>query len=493
MSHGDRLSRYARALGASVIRRTTDIVLTGARALEADAGLPYVALKDGRMLTDQPWDERVRARARMAGITEVLVTTLVLDAIRARCELPTDSGASSVTSTEPATAPARLLSGIVQQAVEAGASDVHIETRDTGTRVRLRLGGELVDTAELPRIVGEQLASYLFSTAGGASRAFNGSEPCHASCEVSYGDQCVALRLASVPDVSGHDVIVRIATESTVRVMNDVGCSPQQQIAIDDAFRASSGAIIFSGPTGSGKSTTMRAALASLPAARKVVSIEQPIEVRLSNVTQVGSTSGRSLAAASADFHRWDCDVAVIGEVRTSQDARALMDLITAGTLVVATVHASSADAIPRRLMHLGLDADFLSEDSTLRLLVCQRLVPKLCRKCAVRATRQIGLARGAGCAACRHAGVHGRVLLMELVSVSARHREHWVRRGVTRWRAALRRGGWTTMADQACEAVLDGRLDWRDARSAVSHDELVRALRVCGSSHTSVIGNHVQ
>lgn len=388
----------------------------------------------------------------------------------------------------------RTIKDIIQHAAVLQATDVHIELRskldNTETvSIRYRVSGDLIDgPMELSGARGAQVANWLFSQ----GRRNNPQWVRHAMldgvADVSIADPAgggmrqVQLRLANLPEIRGWDLIIRILNpgQSTIS-LQQLGYKPLQLDLLREAFARPYGIIIFSGPTGSGKSTSMLAALETLPANLKIVSLEQPVERPLHNTSHVTTADEAALSKAIPSVNRWDGNVTVLGELRDQPSARALKDFTTSGKLTVITLHASNALTVPTRMAELSVEWSMLADPNFLVALVNQRLVARLCPSCRrplednwddvpsyrrpdfeqLFGTGKDIFLRGTGCSrrGCRK-GVISRLLCAEVVLVDDRDRTFIEKQNLLDWRKDLLERGWMPIAGHALERVRAGEID---------------------------------
>ena len=396
------------------------------------------------------------------------------------------------------TAASRLALDLVEYAVSSEASDIHLECRrDTGTRVRFRRYGRLLDgPMPLQNDLAEAVCHYLFSLGRRGNRHWQPTRSCDGVVDIQLapdnptetGQGLVQLRLASLPEVRGWDLVVRLFNrDQAAPDLQSLGYSARQLDDLRAVCRRPYGAILFSGPTGSGKSTSMLAALAELPGWVKVISLEQPVERTLPNVSHITAANAEELPAQAPALNRCDADVAVLGELRDSASAGVLCDFTTSGKLTLATVHAARASSIPLRLLEMGVSPGLLGDSTFLLALINQRLLPRLCDHCRLpaRAHRQslpswwlrrhgslleqgAGVfVRGEGCDCCI-SGVQGRQLAAEVVVLEATDYALLACNDWHAWHAALGAKDIVSLERTGLQAVLAGLVDPVDASMAV-------------------------
>lgn len=400
---------------------------------------------------------------------------------------------------------------LLTAALEKGTSDIHFEIRDDRGTTRFRINGEMVEFKRDGRpaytaTVIEQFGNYMFNRlAKRGARQFVTNMALNASAQMKLRDQTISLRFATAPDIRGVDIFVRVwRPDQDALTLLELGYTDQQIELLDVAIRRPYGVIVFSGPTGSGKSSSLTALLDGLSAEekerRKVVSLEEPVERELSHVTHVSVSSivdHGGWKALLGGLNRWDSNINVLGEVKDQETAEAIMDLATSGKLSLTTLHAANVLAIPSRMEDLGVDHKLLYDPNFLVLLINQRLVPKLCRGCRVCLADATSTAsanaqqierfrrifsdptrvyiRGGGCeGGCRDGvkatdemgetsergtGIIGRVLMAEMVLIDDHSREYIRRRDWDGWREWLDKGdsGWASIEDHAHRYLYSG------------------------------------
>ncbi len=331
----------------------------------------------------------------------------------------------------------RLVSALLEQAAGDRASDVHVEPLADVVRVRFRIDGMLVPVSEAPMAVLRPMVSRL-KVLGGIDIA-QSRIPQDGRFSLKVGDRTVDVRVETIPTATGEAVVLRLldSVRGITKLKNlDLGEDDEHRLS--RAFRASQGAVFVTGPTGSGKSSSVYAMLGEINTVDKgIVSVEDPVEYRIDGVKQMqinrraGMTFGNALRAVL----RADPDVIFVGEVRDGETARIAAEASITGHLVLSTLHASRAAMAPGRLIDMGVEAYLVG--SALSCVVAQRLVRRLCDKCAREVTpdaktlQQLGasdkmlarsdlvLREADGCNYCRGTGYKGRVALFEIMPVT--------------------------------------------------------------------------
>lgn len=363
----------------------------------------------------------------------------------------------------------RIVNALIRQAVEVKASDIHIEPFQQRLRVRLRIDGRLGEIEAPPAELRAAVISRLKIMA-----KLNIAEqrmPQDGRIQIAVAGREIDLRVATVPTLQGEGVVLRLLDRSGL-VLSFEGLGFDQ--AARDAFlpliERPNGILLVTGPTGSGKTTTLYAALSHINTpARKIITIEDPVEYQLAGITQiqVKSQIGLSFAHGLRSILRQDPDVIMIGEIRDTETAQIAVQAALTGHLVLATLHTNSAAAAINRLRDMGVE-DYLIT-ATLQGVLAQRLVRRLCPDCAVPAD-PAGLARilpdrdpqgfrePVGCAKCRNSGFRGRTGLVEVLAVTQPIRHAILNRtDLTEIEACAQSQGMRMMRDHGVEKAASG------------------------------------
>jgi type II secretory ATPase GspE/PulE/Tfp pilus assembly ATPase PilB-like protein len=383
-----------------------------------------------RVAITEPDDpERLQlVRARFPGELELVLTTRAGLARAARDVLPSEPrGVARLLDEGGAEASVELLvQALLEDAIRAGATDLHLEPEAHLVRVRWRIDGLLAGAESLPRELALPVTTRLKILAG--LDIAERRRPQDGRMRVVLDGRAVDLRVALLPCADGENVAVRILDRhGTATSLGDLGLAPRQVELLRRVAERPHGLFLVTGPTGAGKTTTLYALLAGIDAlARNVVTIEDPIEVRLPLVrqTQIDPGAGLDFGAGLRGILRQDPDVILVGEIRDRETAEMALRAALTGHLVLSTLHTSSALGALPRLSDLGVDP-LLVEDALIGVLG-QRLVRRLCSACAVPATpgarerawlgEPIGTPRDArGCERCGGRGWRGRIALAEL------------------------------------------------------------------------------
>jgi len=313
----------------------------------------------------------------------------------------------------------RLLNALLAQAVKDGASDIHVEPYERGLAVRFRVDGLLHDVLEPPARLAATLASRVKIMAGLdiAERRL----PQDGRVAVRIAGRDVDVRVSIVPTAFGERVVLRLLDRaSALRDLPDLGLAPATAARLERVLAQSHGIVLVTGPTGSGKTTTLYAALRRLAGGeRNIMTIEDPIEYQLRGIGQVQASSriGLTFAAGLRAVLRQDPDVILVGEIRDRETVEIAMQAALTGHLVFSTLHTNDAPGAMTRLVDMGVEP-FLISSSVLAVLA-QRLLRRVCEGCAVAGSPgDEPRHAGPGCATCRGTGYRGRTAIHELLVV---------------------------------------------------------------------------
>ncbi len=382
------------------------------------------------------------------------------------------------------TAPVSQLANLILlEALKKGASDIHIEPFDNRLRVRYRVDGVLFEQASPPKRIEETLVSRLkvMARLDIAEKRL----PQDGMARVRVGDREVDVRVSTVPVAEGERVVLRLLDrDSALLPLETLGMAPAMFETFRGLLNESHGIVIVCGPTGSGKTTTLYAALSQLDASRKnIMTIEEPIEYQLPDIGQIQVKPKIGLTFASGLRHilRQDPDVILVGETRDMDTAEIAMRASLTGHLVFTTLHANDASGAVVRLVDMGVDAHLVA--ACLKAALAQRLVRKLCPACKrdeqpnpdwlaelgnwTRPLRGRTLGTATGCPECLE-GYRGRIGLFELMVANADMREA-IRTG-TAGAEALRaigaRTGWRDLLADGADKILAGTTSLAEVRA---------------------------
>lgn len=341
----------------------------------------------------------------------------------------------------------RLLDGIIVQGLEAGASDIHLEPGTEWNRIRYRVDGVLQQTQRIPMERHAALISCVKLMAG--MDIAEKRKPQDGRSQITHSGQKIDLRISSLPTIQGEKIVIRVLdSEANQLRLEDMGFTGANLARYRTMYKASYGLVLITGPTGSGKTTTLYATLQELnQPERNIITVEDPVEYRMEGVNQVAvnTKTGMTFANSLRSILRQDPNIIMIGEIRDRETAEMAIQAALTGHLVFSTLHTNTAAGAVTRLLDMGIEP-FLAA-SALRGVVAQRLVRKLCPVCkkkymadkAMRGWERFqnlacegkkgdeekppdGLAfyRQSGCDACRQSGYRGRIAVHEVLPVNA-------------------------------------------------------------------------
>jgi type IV pilus assembly protein PilB len=325
----------------------------------------------------------------------------------------------------------KLVHSVIADAVRRGASDIHFEPRSSDMRVRYRIDGVVMDTTTVPRRLVAGLVSRvkIMANLDIAERRV----PQDGRIGLNVDGRHVDLRVATLPVVRGESIVMRILDKDAVVMDLDVlGMGDDDRQRFHDALRTTHGAILVTGPTGSGKTTTLYAGLTTVNTPDKtIITVEDPVEYELTGVkqVQVNPKTGLTFAAGLRSMVRADPDVIMVGEVRDKDTALIAIESALTGHLVLTTLHTNDAPLAAARLIEMGIEPYLVASGIT--CVVAQRLVRRLCDcKAEVQLSKEVLADQGfevdkgfkafepVGCVRCTHTGFRGRVGIYEVMPI---------------------------------------------------------------------------
>jgi type IV pilus assembly protein PilB len=332
----------------------------------------------------------------------------------------------------------KLVNSILGQAVTEGASDIHFEPNAGEMRIRFRVDGVLQEMARVPRRMVSGVISRvkIMSDLDIAEKRI----PQDGRVAVNIEERRIDLRVTTLPTQRGEGASIRILDEAAaLRTLNELGMDGEERRRFEDSFRKPYGAILVTGPTGSGKSTTLYAALQELNQVNKnIVTIEDPVEYQLDGINQIGvhRKAGLTFATGLRSVLRADPDVIMVGEIRDSETGRIAIEAALTGHMMLTTLHTNDAPSAVTRLMEMGIES-FLTS-SAVDCVVAQRLARVLCSHCKRRtvipkaALEEAGFRmltdleayEPVGCGRCHGIGYRGRVGIYSVMLMSERIKE---------------------------------------------------------------------
>ena len=365
----------------------------------------------------------------------------------------------------------RLVHSVIADAVGRGASDIHFEPRAGDMRVRYRLDGIVVDTTTVPGTLVNGLVSRvkIMANLDIAEKRL----PQDGRIGLTVDGHYVDLRVATLPVVRGESIVMRILDKQSVVMDLDVlGMGAQDRMRFERALSSTSGSVLVTGPTGSGKTTTLYAGLTAVNTPDKsIITVEDPVEYELDGVkqVQVNPRTGLSFAAGLRSMVRADPDVIMVGEVRDRDTAQIAIESALTGHLVLTTLHTNDAPLAVARLVEMGIEPYLVA--SGVECIVAQRLARRLC-ECKESRTLPSGtladngfevegeveVHEAVGCVRCAHTGFKGRVGLYEVMTITDGLRQMILGDGSSdNLRARAREDGMRTLREDGLEKVLQG------------------------------------
>jgi type IV pilus assembly protein PilB len=330
----------------------------------------------------------------------------------------------------------RLVNSILADAVRARASDIHVEPQATQVRVRYRVDGLLRDVMNAPRTAAAGIISRIkvMSNLDIAERRV----PQDGRTRLQIEGAMIDARVSTLPNIHGEKVVVRLLSRAdSIPPLTKIGMGDKQLESLMSALVAPQGLILITGPTGSGKTSTLYSAIQHIKTPdRNIVTLEDPVEMGVTGITQVQvhERSGMTFSRGLRSVLRQDPDVVLVGEVRDSETAKLALEASLTGHQVLTTLHTNSAPAALTRLVDMGVEPFLVA--SSLTLVVAQRLVRRVCDSCAqpytppARILATLGIdekdlanaspRRGAGCNECAGTGYKGRLGIFEVLPVTA-------------------------------------------------------------------------
>lgn len=384
----------------------------------------------------------------------------------------------------------QLVNQIINNAIKSGASDIHIEALEKYMRVRFRIDGVLQEILQNPIKMFSAVVSRV-KVIGGMDIAER-RVPQDGRATVKYEDRTLDIRIATMPTVFGEKIVMRLLERdsSQITTLKDLKFSERQYDRFYRAINMPYGFLIVSGPTGSGKSTTLYACLAEISSIDKnTITLEDPVERRMPGINQcqMNNRAGMTFAAALRSVLRSDPDIVLVGEIRDAETAKIAIEAALTGHMVLSTLHTNDSAGAVTRLDEMGVEP-FLTASSLIGVLA-QRLVRKLCPKCKEKYTLprsemykiipefdnygyegdSFELYRATGCLTCNNTGYKGREAVFEFLTVTDEMKQLILNRAnITEVKALAIKQGMHTMKDEGLYKVMKGK---------TSLEELLRVI----------------
>jgi type IV pilus assembly protein PilB len=383
----------------------------------------------------------------------------------------------------------KLVHSIIAQAVELGASDIHFEPEGSDMRVRFRVDGVLGSSTTVPRrmVLGVVSRIKIMADLDISERRV----PQDGRVGLTIEGRHVDVRVVTLPSVHGESAVLRILDkEAVIMDLDGLGMQDHERERYEQSFKKSYGAVLATGPTGSGKSTTLYAALNQLNTPEKnIITIEDPVEYQVDGITQVqvNPRAGLGFATGLRSMMRADPDIIMVGEIRDAETATIAVESALTGHLVLSTLHTNDAPTAITRLVEMGIEPFLVA--SAIDCVVAQRLARTLCPTCKRRtlipanvledagfhAAFDLEAYEPAGCGRCAHTGFKGRIGLYEVMVLNEEIRKLVLERApANQIAAAAAEAGMRRLRDDGLEKVKQGR---------TSIAEVVRVTGSAGSA----------
>ena len=366
----------------------------------------------------------------------------------------------------------KFVNFLLSNALHEGASDIHIEPKEKFTKIRYRIDGILFDTKQAPSKMHAAIVSRIkiMSNLDISERRI----PQDGKIAVIMGGRGVDLRISVLPTSHGEKVVIRLLDSKSIMIgLEDSGMQPRILNAFQEQIAQPNGILLVTGPTGSGKSTTLYSALAQMDSDRLNVStVEDPVEYNLEfcNQVQVNEKAGLTFAGSLRSLLRQDPDIIMVGEIRDQETSRIAVQAALTGHLVLSTLHTNDAPGSVSRLVNIGIEPYLIA--ASLNGILAQRLVRRICTNCKEPFTAPDNLRKyldraeidphnlmhGAGCDQCRDSGYAGRCGIHELLVIDEEFRQIInTDSSVNSMRSAFRRSGWPNLFEDGLLKVKDG------------------------------------
>ncbi|HEV8197546.1 MAG TPA: type II/IV secretion system protein [Gemmatimonadales bacterium] len=375
----------------------------------------------------------------------------------------------------------KLVDTLIADGITSRASDIHVEPADGGVSVRYRIDGVLRQVMKIPRSAGIPLVSRVKIMSG--MDIADRLRPQDGRCRVAVNGSPVDLRVSTLPASLGEKLVIRILNaKATVLSLDSLGLQEDEQRTMSKLLQNKEGILLVTGPTGSGKTTTLYAALRQVQGEGvNIVTVEDPVEYRLgSNIVQVqvNEKAGLTFATVLRSILRQDPDVVLIGEIRDQETAQIAVQASLTGHLVLSTLHTNDAPNTVTRLVDMGMEPYKIA--TALRGILAQRLLRRLCPHCKIKQTEPLPermrqylpagpaeLYQGVGCGECAMTGYRGRFSIVEILTMTP-ELERLIGRGanVDQIAAAAKAGGMRSLFESGIRHVVSGE---------TSVDELLR------------------
>lgn len=353
-------------------------------------------------------------------------------------KIPEEIGAKALQAIAQEAPIVKLVNLVIMQAVKDKASDIHIEPEEDTLRVRYRIDGALHEVSSPPKHLSSAIISRIKILAH--MDIAEKRKPQDGKIQLKVENKDIDLRVSTFPTIHGENVVLRVLDKSSILLgMGDLGFQEEDLKNFEKLIKRPYGIILVTGPTGSGKTTTLYAALSTINSVDKnIITIEDPVEYQLPMIrqTQVNPKAGLTFANGLRSILRQDPNVIMVGEIRDKETAEIAIQAALTGHLVFSTLHTNDACGALTRLIDMGIEPFLVA--SSLIGVVAQRLVRVICKQCkeeyhttadmlktlGIKETEKVKLYRGKGCRDCKETGYRGRTAIFELLVINEKIRE---------------------------------------------------------------------
>jgi type II secretory ATPase GspE/PulE/Tfp pilus assembly ATPase PilB-like protein/CheY-like chemotaxis protein len=426
------LARRFRVLPLRITDSFLEVATANPFDLDAEKALAFATAREIRVLVLDPssiaakLDELYRPEKTIHGLLERMESSAEIVQL---ADVPDEIAVSAEEASQRPVV--RLVDLVISEGIVSRASDIHIEPEEGGVAVRYRIDGVLRQVMKIPRAAGIPLISRIkiMSSLDIADRL----RPQDGRARVAVNGQPIDLRVSTLPAALGEKVVIRVLdSRATARSLESVGLHPDEAEAIKRLLQFREGILLFTGPTGSGKTTMLYSCINEIKSEGvNIVTVEDPVEYRMAGIVQVQvqEKSGLTFASALRSILRQDPNVVMVGEIRDRETAQIAVQASLTGHLVLSTLHTNDAANAVTRLVDIGVEAYKIA--AALRGVVAQRLMRKLCPTCKevwmeappeqLRRWLPTGtpLYRAAGCPDCSMTGYRGRFAIIEVLTTS--------------------------------------------------------------------------
>ena len=402
----------------------------------------------------------------------------------------------------------KLVNQILEEAINQGASDIHIEPKESVVDVRIRVDGVLRNIMEVPKSVHPSMISRIKIISD--LNIAETRKPQDGKAKIYLDKVDIDLRVSILPTSFGEKAVIRVLDKRRAAIsLENLGIRGQNKQALEKCFSFKQGMILVTGPTGSGKSTTLYAAINRIKStANNILTIEDPIEYVMEGVNQVqvNEKAGVTFASALRSFLRQDPDVILVGEIRDQETAEIAIQAAQTGHLVLSTLHTNDTFGTITRLLDMGIDKFKITE--SVQAIIAQRLVRKLCPKCKVRVDEekldakllyhihqfndQPQIYEAKGCPDCNYSGYKGRTGVYEILILN-RELKDKINANVPSMelRRIAKKSGFRNLFEDALALIADGVTDYREVLRTINpgniSDRTTKAAESAPISETSV------